>query len=175
MTKTSAGAADVLRFVFDDKDETSLQLHEDGSDDDDSTDSSGFGNWWNWRECNIVETVDEEDAAEVHALPVRKKTRNVYARKQQVDSTWSNDYWTLTLRDMYVLDPRGRDAKKFRRLFRVPYDLFVDLVQLSNERWWRDWTPDKVCNAGKPVSSQQLRCMFSVPVLLSTRLVFKLT
>ena len=50
---------------------------------------------------------------------------------------------------MYVGDPHGRDAKKFRTLFRVPYDLFVDLVQISKERWWHDWTPDKVCNAGK--------------------------
>ena len=46
MTKTSAGAANVIRFVFDDKDEALLLLPEDGraghDDDDDSTDSSTF-------------------------------------------------------------------------------------------------------------------------------------
>ena len=87
MGKTSAGAADVLRFVFDDQNEgLSLGvLREDGLRDDDddnnSTASTMFGNWWNWRggTNNHVDTVEE--AEEEHALPVRKKTRNVYARK----------------------------------------------------------------------------------------------
>ena len=168
MGKTSAGAADVLRFVFDDKFEASLSLHEDGidNDNDNSTTSSTFGNWWNWRrgrQCNNhhVDAVEEEE----HASLVRKKSRNVYERKPQAESTWSRDFLNPTLRDLYIVDPQGRDAKKFCKLFRVPYDLFVDLVQISKQRWWRDWTPDKVCNAGKLVSSLELKVLGALYVL----------
>jgi len=161
MAKTSAGAADVLRFVFADNKDDALSLF-DNEDDDNSTTSSAFGNWWN---NHHVDTPVEEEEEEEHASPVRKKTRNVYARKPKAESTWSRDYLNPTLRDMYVVDPHGRDAKKFRRLFRVPYDLFVELVQVSKERWWRDWTPDKVCNAGKLVSSLELKVLGALYVL----------
>jgi hypothetical protein len=161
MAKTSAGAADVLRFVFADNKDDALSLF-DNEDDDNSTTSSAFGNWWN---NHHVDTPVEEEEEEEHASPVRKKTRNVYARKPQAESTWSLDYLNPSLRDVYVADPHGRDAKKFRRLFRVPYNLFVDLVQMSKERWWRDWTPDKVCNAGKLVSSLELKVLGALYVL----------
>ncbi len=162
MTKISAGAADVLCFIFDDKDDASSLLCEDGGDDDGS---SAFGKWWNWSGGNNHgETVGEE-AEKVHASPVRKKTRNVYARKPQAESTWSRNYLNPTLQDAYLVDPHGRDTKKFRTLFRVPYDLFVYLVQMSKERWWRDWTPDKVCNAGKLVSSLELKVLGALYVL----------
>ena len=171
MTKTSAGAADVIRFVFDDKDEALLLLPEDGRDDDnDSTDSSTFGTfgtWWNlWRrdEDKNVETVDDE-AEDVYASPVRKKARNKYARKPQAESLWSTHYLTVELRDEYLGDPHGREAKKFRRLFRVPYDFFVVLVAISKERWWPDWTPEKLCNAGKLVSSLELKVLGALFVL----------
>ena len=120
MAKTSAGAADVLSFAFDDKDEASSLLCEYGRDDDDDSTASSttFGNWWNWRGGNnhAVQTVEEE-AEEVHALPVGKKTRNVDARKPQAESTCSRDYLNPTLRDMYVVDPHGRDARSFAGCF----------------------------------------------------------
>ncbi len=99
MAKTSAGAADVVTFVFDDKDEASSLLCQDGRDDDpDSTASSTFRNWWNWRGGNnhAVQTV-EEKAEEVHASPVQKKTRIVHKRKPQAESTWLRDYLNPTL------------------------------------------------------------------------------
>jgi hypothetical protein len=89
MAKTSAGASNVIHFVFDDKVEALLLLPEDGcagrDDDDDSTDSSTFGTWWNlWRtDEDNVETVGDEAEHDVHASPVRKKTRKKYARKPQ--------------------------------------------------------------------------------------------
>ena len=115
MAKTSAGAADALRFVFDDKD--SFLLHEDGFEDDDvSTDSSTFGKWWNWRGVNNkhVENGGHDHEAElVHASPVRMKTRNVYARKPQAESLWSRrHYLTPTLQDVYVVDPHGKRCKE---------------------------------------------------------------
>ncbi len=57
----------------------------------------------------------------------------MYDRKPQDDSTWSRDYLIPTLRAKYIIDPHGRDAKKSRRLFLVPYDLFVGLVGICKE------------------------------------------
>ena len=174
MAKTSADAADVLRFVFendnDDDGLSSLHLHDDGCDDDndDYNFSADDNDWWDlWREVNGCndDTNIMEEFEEVAASPLRKKTRNVYGRLPQDESTWSKDYLSLTLRDVYVAEPHGRYAERFRKLFRVPYHLFVSLVQLSKERWWHDWTPDKTCNAGKLVSSLELKVLGALYVL----------
>ena len=159
MAKTSAEAADVFRYLFDDD----QQL--DGDDDNYSTDST-FGNFWTTDVVEEREQHQEEDEAPLPPTsPVRKKTRNMYARKPQADSTWSRDYLIPTLREKYIVDPHGRDAKKFRRLFRVPYDLFVGLVGICKERWWKDWTPEKVDAAGKLVSSLELKVLGALYVL----------
>ena len=155
MAKTSADAADVFRYIFDD-DRQPLSLYErlESEDDNYSTDST-FGNFWKTFDENFIEEEqEEEDEAPLPSTsPFRKKTRNVYDRKPQDDSTWSRDYFIPTLREKYIIDPHGRHAKKFRRLFRVPYDLFVGLVGMCKERWWKDWMPEKIDAAGKLVSS----------------------
>jgi hypothetical protein len=70
-----------------------------------------------------------------------------------------------TLRETYIIEPHGRDAKKFRRLFRFPYDLFVVLVGLCKQRWWADWAPEKVDAAGKLVSNLELKVLGALYVL----------
>ena len=130
MAKTSADAADVFRYIFDD-DRQPLSLYErlESEDDNYSTDST-FGNFWKTFDEDFIEEeqVEENEAPLPSTSPLRKKTRTVYDRKPQDDSTWPRDYLIPTLREKYIIDPHGRDAKKFRRLFRVPYDLFVGLV-----------------------------------------------
>jgi hypothetical protein len=172
MAKTSADAADVFRYLFDGRDDEDdaddRHLILDDEDDNFSSVSSTFGNYW-WKTVN--DGGDDEQDNEAPAplptasSPVRKKTRTVYGRKAQADSTWSRDYLMPALRETYLMHPHGRDAKKFRRLFQVPYDLFVVLVRTSKERWWPEWTPDKVDAAGKLVSSLELNILGTLYVL----------
>ena len=58
---------------------------------------------------------------------------------------------------------------KFRRLFRVPFVIFLDLVKIANPRWWCTWTPDKVNAAGCVVSNLELRILGALFVLGSVR------
>ena len=64
-----------------------------------------------------------------------KKTRNVYARKSPKESHWWKEYLEPRIRDDYNTNPHGRDAAKFQRLFRNPYSVFVDLINMARERW----------------------------------------
>ncbi|KAI2498892.1 Plant transposon protein [Fragilaria crotonensis] len=139
----------------------------DGHNDHDnySTDDSTFGNFWHSQYFVSDDEEDEAPAPPPPTSPVRKKKRTSYARKPQSESTWSRDYLIPTLRESYIIKPHGRDAKKFRRLFRVPYDLFVVLVGLCKERWWTDWTPEKVDAAGKLVSNLELKVLGALYVL----------
>ena len=143
MAKTSASTNDVINFVFSEKDEALLLNPADntGCDDDEdnnSTDSSTFGSMFNlWtRNVNVGGGVDNQPAVVIYTMPGRKKTRHTYARKPHAESHWSTRYLTVELRDEYLFLPHGREAKKFRKLFRVPYDLFVRLVEIARERWW---------------------------------------
>ena len=170
MAKTSSEAADVLRFIFEEDDGVELDglfdnIDDNEYDDDNSIDST-FGKIWNLGQTTMrrYNDVDEEETPPPGS-PVRKKTRNVYSRKPQDGSTWSRDFLNPTLREVYVIEPHGRDAKKFRRLFRVPYDLFVSLVRQANTRWWTEWKPDKVDAAGKLVSSLELKVLGALYVL----------
>lgn len=168
MARTSADAADVFRYLFDDRndaDDRCLLLDGHNDHDDYSTDDSTFGNFWHSQYFVSDDKEDEAPAPPPPTSPVRKKKRTSYARKPQSESTWSRDYLIPTLRESYVIKPHGRDAKKFRRLFRVPYDLFVVLVGLCKERWWTDWTPEKVDAAGKLVSNLELKVLGALYVL----------
>ena len=167
MTKTYADAADVFRYLYDGRDDADnrrLRLDDD-DDDNDSTDSSTFGYFWRTDNDGGHDKEGEAPAPLQTASPVRKKSRTVYVRKPQSDSTWSRDYLIPALRETYLREPHGRDAKKFRRLFRVPYDLFLTLVLTAKDRWWPEWTPEKVDAAGKLVSSLELKVLGALYVL----------
>ena len=168
MAKTSADAADVFRYLFDGRDDADdRRLLLDDDDDNYSTDNSTFGYFWKTDNEDGGDEDEDDDAPAPlpPASPVRKKTRTVYARKAQSESTWSRDYLMPALRETYLREPHGRDAKKFRRLFRVPYDLFVTLVLTAKERWWTEWTPEKVDAVGKLVSSLELKVLGAFYVL----------
>ena len=61
MAKTSADAADVFRYIFDD-DRQPLSLYErlESEDDNYSTDST-FGNFWKTFDENFIEEEQEEE------------------------------------------------------------------------------------------------------------------
>ena len=48
-------------------------------------------------------------------------------------------------RDDMLVDPNGRLAKQFRKMFHTPYEVFLDLMNLAMERWCRDWNEDNRC------------------------------
>ena len=83
--------------------------------------------------------------------PLPKKTRTHFPRKPMKSSNW----WTMFLspesRHEYATNPGGRLAQQFRRMFRVPYGLFVEnILNLAIQNWWPDWSEDKVDACGRP-------------------------
>ena len=93
------------------------------------------------------------------ASPPRKKSRLSYGRKPHNESHWWLEHLTPAIREQYLADPHGRLSLKFRRLFRVPFVMFLDLVEMANQRWWCDWTPNKIDAAGRIVSSLELKIL----------------
>lgn len=77
--------------------------------------------WW------LGHLDDEEDNPQ-ELLP---NTRNVYPRKNQNESTWAH-----MLLDPRIQDPTTREGKLFRRRFRVPYPIYVYLLNICNEYRW---------------------------------------
>jgi hypothetical protein len=59
----------------------------------------------------------------------------------------------------------GRLAKRFRRHFHVPFEVFVDLTTLAKERWWPQWTESSICRAGKQISNLELKILGALFVL----------
>jgi Plant transposon protein len=162
MANTTADATDTIRFVNDDKNDWFVDERDKDVDDDDDSiimhvDFDNIGR------VNGLPVEDEERTPQ--ASPVRKKTRVVYARKHQEDSLWWKEYLTPTIRQVYAEKPDGRDAAKFRRLFRVPFELFVVLVGMAREKWWCDWSPTKVDAFGFVVSNLELKLLGALYVL----------
>ena len=92
--------------------------------------------------------------------PLPKKTRTHFPRKPMKSSNW----WTMFLspesRQEYATNPGGRLAQQFRRMFRVPYGLFVEkILNLAIQNWWPDWSEDKVDACGRPVSNLELQLL----------------
>ena len=57
-------------------------------------------------------------------------------------------------------DPDGRQAKLFRRTFRIPYHMFdKKLLALTVDRWFPTWHPKQVDCWGKPVGDLRLKLL----------------
>lgn len=87
-------------------------------DDDDGLGGGGdldaMGDFWN----------EEEDADQP------KETRRSYPRPEYMESEWGR--WLTALRELAAaggIDPDCRDAVRFVEHFRIPYDVFVSLVE----------------------------------------------
>ena len=60
-----------------------------------------------------------------------KRTRTQYERKDPKDSP----FWKYMTKETYR-DPTHRDGKLFRRRFRMPFDMFLKIVNLVREKQW---------------------------------------
>ena len=103
---------------------------------------------------------DSDDKLPDNALPIAKRIRRTHARKPMNTSTW----WTLFLspeaKASYVSEPDGRDAKVFRRAFRIPYSLFKEkILDFSVRMWWPEWHEYKVDAFGRPVGYLEVKLL----------------
>ncbi len=74
---------------------------------------------------------------EVNEVLDRAKKRRFYRRYYRRPDYWSSDWGNMLRRyqqdeDRKVYDERSRKAKLFRRRFRVPFSVFVDLLEKSH-------------------------------------------
>ena len=60
-----------------------------------------------------------------------KRTRTQYERNDPKDSP----FWKYMTKETYR-DPTHRDGKLFRRRFRMPFDMFLKIVNLVREKQW---------------------------------------
>ena len=84
-----------------------------------------------------------------------KRKRTKYPRMNQKDSLWRM-FLVAPKRNELMVEPNGRLAAKFRKLFHVPFEVFLQLRDVANEEFWTEWTEDSKCRAGKIVSNLEL-------------------
>ena len=165
MARAQANSRDAVRFVNDDNfelfdsNDTSMldiefivepPLGDDLScEDDDSIASSG----------GLLLQNDNDTNQPADYIMAPKKTRNVYQGRFQRKAIGGRNTWRQEFAMSTTNEPHGRDATRFRRLFRVPHSLFIDLINMARERWWCDWTPDKVDASGRLVSDLELQLL----------------
>ena len=95
----------------------------------------------------------------------KRNRRKKVPRMNQRASVWWKLFLTPIRRATLLTIPNGRLHKLFRKLFHVPYDVFLDLTVLARERWWQDHNEDNRCRAGKLVASLDLQILGALFVL----------
>ncbi|KAG5188752.1 hypothetical protein JKP88DRAFT_303622 [Tribonema minus] len=85
------------------------------------------------------------------STPRRKRCRRVYERPDYRRTAWM----TMLDNEAQLLDPTSREAKKFRRRFRLPYPMFKELVALVREKGWLPCADADV--AGRPCIPLELK------------------
>jgi hypothetical protein len=163
-----AKSATLLRFLYD-KDDDALQVDDDDDDDDHQKNNKNvlFDALIEMEEAASVE-IPHVEPMTFHAPPVAakpKKKRTKCRRMDQRSSIWWTRFLTPTHRAELLNSPNGRLANQFRKLFHVPYVVFLDLMQVATNNWWQEWHEDNKCRAGKLVSSLDLKIMGSLFVL----------
>ena len=168
-------AATTSRFLDDvveaDFETLSVRNEEDTDDDDNSLEGILFDEEEDYSDYGDYEDSDDDHHHDLpapppqFASPPRKKQRFVYDRKTHHASLWWTNHLAPHVREEYTVDPDGRVGMKFRRLFRVPFCLYLDLLLMAKDRWWQHWTPQKLDAAGKLVSNLELKLLGALFVL----------
>ena len=96
-----------------------------------------------------------------------KRKRTKYLRMNQKDSLWWRMFLLAPKRTEVMVEPNGRLAAKFRKLFHVPFQVFLELRDVANAEFWTEWTEDRKCRAGKIVSNLELKIL-DAPFVLAT-------
>ena len=168
MSEVRAKFAAALRFLYDKEEGNALEVDDHHLGDD-------RGNHVLFVD-NIFDIMEDAAppppaAASLRILQVQlpppksKKKRTKFPRMNQRDSIWWTRFLSPAQRAELLMNPNGRLAKQFRKLFHVPYVLFVDLMSLAKQRWWQEWDDKNRCKAGKLVSSLDLKILGSLFVL----------
>jgi len=117
------------------------------SDDDDDDDDNFFG------------ASDEEDGPPAQEQ-VTKKRRTRFVRLSKTESNWWKLFLSPERKETMKLHPNGREDKKFRRLFRVPFFVFCErLMPLTISKWFPTWDSNQVDCWGQPVGDLELKLM----------------
>jgi hypothetical protein len=94
------------------------------SSDDDDDDDNFFG------------ASDEEDGPPAQEQ-VTKKRRTRFVRLSKTESNWWKLFLSPERKETMKLHPNGREDKKFRLLFRVPFFVFCErLMPLTISKWF---------------------------------------
>ena len=82
----------------------------------------------------MIENAVNEEKAENRIEEVsRRVNRKDYSRGPKLrrgDDPWNSNYWLLNLADPRVSDPTSRSGKKFRRDFRIPHIIFLEIIEM---------------------------------------------
>jgi hypothetical protein len=74
--------------------------------------------------------------------PFKEKLRKLYRthykeRKSKESCNWSILFLETFFKAIYLTEPNGTEANRFRRMFRIPFSVFTDqLLDLAVEKWW---------------------------------------
>ena len=84
----------------------------------------------------ILEVLEDMETTEKEGIedgdsPRVKRTREVPPR-----SDFSQAPWSIMLRKAELKRRDSRECRNFRRHFRIPYEFFLELVQLAKYRNW---------------------------------------
>ena len=94
-----------------------------------------------------------------------KRKRTKHPRMKQKDSLWWRMFLVAPKRNEVMVEPNGKLAARFRKLFHVPFQVFLQLRDVANEHFWTEWTEDRKCCAGKIVSNLELKILGALFVL----------
>ena len=133
--KTGAAA---MRFLHRQEDDAGFVFRDE--DDDDDTDDDDINLLFQQQQpitaAHEEIVVVHNEVAVITAAAKPKLTRIKYPRRNQKHSPWWSEYLMPESRQELLLHQAdGRLAKRFRRHFHVPFEVFVDLTALAKERW----------------------------------------
>ena len=148
-----AKSATLLRFLYD-KDDDALQVDDDDDDDDHQKNNKNvlFDALIEMEEAASVE-IPHVEPMTFHAPPVAakpKKKRTKCRRMDQRSSIWWTRFLTPNNRDVLLNNRNGRLANHFRKVFHVPYTVFLDLMQVATKTGGRNGMTSKNVERGKP-------------------------
>ncbi|CAM9508247.1 unnamed protein product [Pylaiella littoralis] len=104
----------------------------------------------------VLRRVPDDDTDEDDAPPV-KRTRRVLPRRDYKASFW----WNM-LASPGLGDPGSREAKVFRRRFRIPHKFFTEVVALVKAK---KWFPLRADAAGRQCIPVELKVLASLHIL----------
>ena len=87
-------------------------------------------------------------------------------RRLKTECNWWKLYLAPEKKRIFEEDRNGRESLNFRRMFRVPYDVYSNrLLTLAITRWWPEWHSDKVDSWGRPVGDLELKILGALYML----------